>query len=73
MNIEKVYFNAKDGLELVGLLHKGESKTNKIIISIHGMTSNCLKKREDVIARKVTDNEIDYFGFNNRGHNVNAY
>lgn len=73
MNIEKVYFNATDGLELVGLLHKGESKTKRIIISIHGMTSNCLKKREDVIARKVTDNEIDYFGFNNRGHDVHAY
>ena len=73
MNIEKVYFNATDGLELVGLLHKGENKTKKIIISIHGMTSNCLKKREDVIAKKVTDNGIDYFGFNNRGHDVHAY
>lgn len=73
MNIEKVYFNATDGLELVGLLHKGENKTKKIIISIHGMTSSCLKKREDVIAKKVTDNKIDYFGFNNRGHDVHAY
>lgn len=29
MNIEKVYFNATDGMELVGLLHKGTNNTKK--------------------------------------------
>lgn len=73
MNLEKVYFNATDNLELVGLLHKGNKETKKVIISLHGMTSNFLKKREDVIAQYVTEIGIDYFGFNNRGHDVHSY
>ena len=63
MNLEKVYFKATDNLELVGLLHKGNMETKKIIISLHGMTSNCLKKREDVIAKYATKQGIDYFVF----------
>lgn len=73
MNLEKVYFEATDRLELVGLLHKSDINTKKIIISVHGMTSNCLKKREDVIANFATKEVIDYFGFNNRGHDVHSY
>lgn len=73
MNIEKIFFQATDGLELVGLLHKGEKKTKKVIISVHGMTSNCLKKRDDVIANTVTENAIDFFSFNNRGNGVQVY
>lgn len=73
MNIEKVYFEATDGLELVGLLHKGENKTNKVIISVHGMTSNCLKKRDDTIAKYVTQENIDFFSFSNRGNGLHNY
>ena len=73
MNLEKVYFFASDGLELMGLLHKGQKQTKKVIISLHGMTSNCLRKREDVIAQHVTAEGIDYFSFNNRGHELQAY
>ena len=73
MRIEKIYFKATDNLELVGLLHKGENKTKNAIISIHGMTSNCFKQREDTIAKKVTEVGFDYFAFNNRGHDVQAY
>lgn len=73
MNIEKIYFQANDGLELVGLLHKGSNKTKKIIISVHGMTSHCLKKRDDVISNNVTDIGIDFFSFNNRGYGIHNY
>ncbi len=73
VNIEKIYFQATDGLELDGLLHKGEKKSSSVILSVHGMTSNCLKKREDVIAREAIENGIDYFSFNNRGHDIQSY
>lgn len=71
MRIEKIYFRTIDGLELTGLLHTSEDKEEKdVIISVHGMGSNCLKKRDDVIARKVTANNISYFTFNNRGQGL---
>lgn len=72
MNIEKIFFKTEDQADLVGLLHKGES-TNKVIISVHGMTSDCLKKRDDIIANIMTNNNIDFFSFNNRGHDVISY
>ncbi len=72
MNIEKIYFETEDKAELVGLLHKG-IETKKVIISVHGMTSDCLKKRDDIIAKSMTEAGIDYFSFNNRGHDVISY
>lgn len=72
MNIEKIFFETEDKAELVGLLHKGE-KTKKVVISIHGMTSDCLKRRDDIIAKNMIKNNIDFFSFNNRGNNVIAY
>ena len=47
--------------------------TDKIVISVHGMTSNCLKKRDTEIAKKVNEIGVDYFCFNNRGHDVISY
>lgn len=71
MRIEKVYFNAEDGIKLVGLLHTSEeNKEDEVILSVHGMGSNCLKKRDDIIANHATDNNISYFTFNNRGHGL---
>lgn len=72
MNIEKIFFETQDKAELVGLLHT-EEKTNKVIISVHGMTSDCLKKRDNIIANTMTKNKIDFFSFNNRGHDVISY
>lgn len=72
MNIQKIFFKTQDQAELVGLLHTGE-KTNKVIIAVHGMTSDCLKKRDDIIARTMVANKIDYFTFNNRGHDAMSY
>lgn len=46
-------------------------KNTKIIISIHGMSSNCFKNREEVIAKNLE--EYDYFCFNNRGSELVKY
>ncbi len=68
-----IYFLATDGIKLDGLLYTSESKTEDIILSIHGMGSNCMKKRETTIAKLANENNIDYFGFNNRGSELVKY
>lgn len=71
MRIEKIYFNAEDGTELFGLLHTSENRNDKdVVISTHGIGSNCFKKREDIIAQKLTSNNIAFFTFNNRGNGL---
>ena len=70
MQIEKVYFNSVDNLNLIGLLHTPKKKTDTVVISIHGITSNCLKRRDDILAQKCTELGIAYFCFNNRGHEI---
>lgn len=70
MKLEKVFFETQDGLELCGLLHEPDEKSKEIVIAVHGMQSNCLKKRDDYIARKVTNENISYFCFSNRGHDI---
>ena len=76
MIIEKVYFSATDGIQLFGLLHKSENnviENKKIVLSVHGMTSNCFKKRENIFAEEYTKNGVDYFCFNNRGADIMGY
>lgn len=70
MKLSKVFFKTEDGVELSGLLHEPEENTSKIVIAVHGMQSNCLKKRDDILAKGFTKNEIAYFCFNNRGHDL---
>ncbi len=70
--MEKIDFIATDGIELTGLLYKVDN-TKKIILSVHGMSSNCFKKRDDIIAKKANENNIDYFCFNNRGSEIVKY
>lgn len=71
MRVEKIYFNAEDGTELFGLLHTSENRNDKdVVISTHGIGSNCFKKREDIIAQKLTSNNIAFFTFNNRGNGL---
>jgi len=70
MKLRKIYFETEDKIELCGLLHEPEKETCEIVIAVHGMQSNCLKKREDIIAGELTDNGIAYFTFNNRGHDL---
>ena len=71
--IEKIYFELEDKVELVGLLHKPKNNTNEVVISIHGMQSNCFKKREDLLAQKINEAGIAYFAFNNRGTELMCY
>ena len=59
MRVEKIFFNTEDNVELFGLLHTSESKNDKeVVIAIHGMGSNCFKQRDDIIAQKLTSNNI---------------
>ena len=76
MRIEKIYFKSIDNLNLIGLLHTPEKneKAKTVVISVHGITSNCLKYRDDVLAKMYTDIGVAYFAFNNRGHDIiNTY
>ena len=72
--MEKIDFLATDGIQLNGLIYKNTIKTSsKIILAVHGMSSNCMKKRDDIIAKKANENGIDYFCFNNRGSELVKY
>ena len=71
--MEVIYFLATDGIKLDGLLYTSKNKTEDIILSIHGMGSNCMKKRETTMAKFANENNIDYFCFNNRGSELVKY
>lgn len=68
-----VNFLATDGISLSGILYNSENKTNKIILAVHGMSSNCMKERDEIIAKQANKNNIDYFCFNNRGSELTKY
>lgn len=71
--LKRVYFNTEDKIELVGLLETPKKQTNKVVISVHGMQSNCLKQRETKLSEYITKEGIAYFAFNNRGAEVMTY
>ena len=71
--MKKIDFIATDGVNLNGFLQEGSKKTKKVILSVHGMSSNCFKEREMVIACYANQKDIDYFGFNNRGSELVKY
>ena len=71
--MEKINFLATDGVKLEGILYSCEQQTQDIILAVHGMTSNCFKKRDEVIAEYANKNNIDYFCFNNRGSELAKY
>ena len=73
MNIETTFFKATDGVDLKGIIYKSNNKTNKILISIHGMATNFMKERDKRIAEKVNELNIDFLAFNNRGHDIINY
>ncbi|MBQ2917402.1 MAG: hypothetical protein IJE59_04470, partial [Clostridia bacterium] len=65
--LEKIYFDTEDNIELFGLLQRPDNniETDEIVISVHGMQSNCYKKREDILGNKINKSGIAYFAFNN--------
>ena len=73
MIVEIVKFNATDGIHLDGILYKCDSTSKKVLIQIHGMTSNCFKNRDKTIAEKVNEIGIDVLDFNNRGSDIVRY
>lgn len=73
MTTEIIKFNAIDSVILDGILKKCENITDKILIQVHGMTSNCLKNREKTIANNVASLSIDSLCFNNRGSEIIKY
>ena len=73
MGLERIFLETEDKVELVGLLSKPNSETNEVIISIHGMQSNCMKKREEILGEQAIGGNIAYFAFNNRGHGLASY
>ena len=72
-NTETIFFKAQDGVILNGIMYKNTNKTAKIIISVHGMATNCIKKRDEIIAQKANEINIDFLAFNNRGHDLVNY
>lgn len=73
MSIEIVKFKATDGIKLDGILNKCDNDSKKILIQIHGMTSNCFKDRDRTIAKNVNEIGLDVLDFNNRGSDVVRY
>ena len=73
MVTEIINFNTKDEIKLDGIINKNERQTNKVLIQIHGMTSNCFKKRDKTIVQEIQDIEIDTIRFNNRGSEIIRY
>ena len=73
MSTEIIKFYAEDGVELDGFVNKGTKKTDNVLIEIHGMTSNCFKKREKLIAETVEKIGVDSICFNNRGSEIAKY
>ncbi len=71
MYAEIINFKATDGVVNDGYIIKNNSK--KIIISIHGMSSNCFKDRDKAISKKAFENGFAYMGFNNRGSELVKY
>lgn len=71
--MKKINFIALDGIELEGILYNSQKETKKVILAVHGMSSNCFRKRDDIIAKHANENNIDYFCFNNRGSELVKY
>ena len=73
--MKEVNFYTSDGVELNGILYEEKNKpqNKSVILSVHGMTSNCFKKRNVIIANKVKEKKFDYFTFNTRGSDIVKY
>ena len=71
MSIDFLDFITEDGVLLNAYISKASS--NKVIISTHGMSSNCFKNRDKVIMSEALKNNISYIAYNNRGSELVRY
>ena len=72
MKREIIDFTAVDGAVLNGYINK-VNNNKKVLIEIHGMTSNCFKIREKIIAEEVEKMGIDTICINTRGSEIARY
>lgn len=71
--LKRIFIETEDLVELQGLISEPINKTEEIVISIHGMQSNCLKRREMILEEVVNEAGIAYMSFNNRGTELMCY
>ena len=71
--MQRIDFKTEDQVYLHGLLYDEEEKKEKVIIAVHGMGSDVFRERKKAISQKANENEISYFCFNNRGHDLVNY
>ena len=55
--MKEVNFYTSDGVELNGILYEENNKpqNKSVILSVHGMTSNCSKKRNLIILHLILE------------------
>ncbi len=70
MEVELIKIQATDGVTLDGYIYHCKTKTQKLLIQVHGMTSNCFRYRQTAIQEAVASLGIDTLCFNNRGSDV---
>ncbi len=71
--MKRIDFLATDGIVLNGILYNNEPQSENVVLSVHGMSSNCFKKRDRIFSKKFLEQGIDYFCFNNRGSELTKY
>lgn len=73
MKLELIEFNAIDGVKLNGYINRETNNNKKLLIEIHGMTSNCFKDREKIIANEIERLGFDTICINTRGSEISRY
>ena len=73
MKAETIHFKAADNVKLDGIIYKAEETTKRILISTHGMITNCIKERDEIIAKEIEKIKIDTLVYNNRGHDIMSF
>ena len=73
MKLELIEYKAIDGVKLNGYINRGVKNNKNVLIEIHGMTSNCFKDREKIIANEVEKIGIDTICINTRGSEICRY
>lgn len=68
MKQEFIRFESIDNIELPGILYTPNTKTNRVVIHVHGLNGNFYENRFiDILAKSYTENNYAFLTFNNRG------